>query len=76
MPEVYRFKNIKLVIRTNDHGPAHVHAIGPGAEAKIEIESGECFYARGFNQRDISRIEEAVLERKAKLMEVWNEFHE
>jgi len=65
------------MIYTKDHAPAHVHAISPKGEAKIEIETLECFYLRGFSERDLNRIIKFLSEneRQEKLMEVWNEYH-
>jgi Domain of unknown function (DUF4160) len=33
MPTVLRFSGLRVSIRTNDHGPAHVHVTGGGKEA-------------------------------------------
>lgn len=67
--------NVRFVIHTNDHPPAHVHAISPNGEAKIEIESLECFYCRGFTERDLKMLVQLVAKKKAILMEAWDEFH-
>ena len=75
MGTVIIFKNIKFVIRSKDHNPAHVHAISPDGEAKIELETINCFYSRGYSKRDVNRICKVVEEHKEFLMEVWNEYH-
>jgi len=72
---VIQYRNISLIVRSKDHNPAHVHAISPDGEAKIVIESLECFYLRGFTERDLKRILKVVKERQEILMEVWNEYH-
>ena len=32
MPTILRFRGFNIVIYTDDHNPAHVHAFGKGAE--------------------------------------------
>lgn len=35
MATVLRWKGLRIMIRTNDHRPGHVHVIGGGQEAVI-----------------------------------------
>ena len=37
MPTVHRSNGLRFVIFTNDHTPAHVHAMSADGEAKIEL---------------------------------------
>ena len=37
MPTVHRAQGFRFVIFTNDHEPAHVHAVSGEGEAKIEL---------------------------------------
>jgi hypothetical protein len=37
VPTVHRAGGLRFVVFTNDHSPAHVHAIGVGGEARIEL---------------------------------------
>lgn len=55
-PIVLRTQNIKVVVYPKDHLPPHVHVLGPDAEAKFSIEKLECFYSRGFSERELARI--------------------
>lgn len=75
MPTVFSFKNIKFIIYTRDHNPPHVHAKSPKGEAKINIETLDCFYLRGFSERDLGVIIGFLESKKEILMEKWNEIH-
>ena len=37
MPTILRFRNFRIVIHTDDHSPAHVHALGPGVEVILNL---------------------------------------
>ena len=37
MPTVHRAGGLRIVVFLNDHEPEHVHAIGSGGEAKIDL---------------------------------------
>ena len=72
-PTVFRTRNLRIVIYPKDHEPPHVHAIGPDAEAKFEIETLNCFFSRGFTTKDLKRIQSYLDSQKEYLMEVWND---
>jgi hypothetical protein len=38
VPTVLRQEGYEIVIRPNDHAPAHVHALAAGGEAKIDLD--------------------------------------
>ena len=43
MVTIFRVRNLRIAIHSNDHWPPHVHVIGPGCEAKVALgEAGEC----------------------------------
>ena len=75
MPTVFVFRNVKFVIHAKDHNPPHVHAVSPDAEAKIDLELLECFFSRGYTEKDLKLILKFVRQNRDKLMEVWNEYH-
>ena len=75
MGTIFIFRNVRFVIHSNDHLPAHVHAVAPKGEAKIDLETFECFFCRGFSQRDVKMICRLVREKQEQLKEAWNEFH-
>jgi len=73
MGEIFRIRNLRVCIYPKDHLPAHLHVLGPGAEAKFEIEHMECFFSRGFKKSTLNEIKAILLNEKKLLMEVWNE---
>lgn len=44
------------MIYPKDHAPAHVHVVGPDAEAKFDIETMECLKALGFRKKRSSKL--------------------
>jgi hypothetical protein len=75
MPTVLRFESIRIMIRTDDHMPPHVHAVGPGAEAKILIGSQAVYWSWGFSARAIREICAVIAANNDLLMEKWDEIH-
>jgi hypothetical protein len=69
------YRNVRIVIYSNDHGPPHVHAIGPGVEATFLIETLELRYCNGINAKTIFRIRQFLGERRESLLEAWYEIH-
>lgn len=75
MGTIFIFRNIRIVIYSNDHLPPHIHAISPDGEAKIDLDSLECFFSRGYTRRDLKMILNFVAEKKEVLQEAWDEIH-
>ena len=75
-PIILRTRNLSVRIYPKDHDPAHVHVVGPDAEAKFRLDSFECIFARGFTQKALKQIKSFLKERKSLLMEAWNEYQE
>lgn len=69
------YRNIRIVIFSRDHGPPHVHAIGPNAEAVFNLKDLELVRSKGFDSRSVSKIRQFLCERKSELLEEWNEIH-
>jgi hypothetical protein len=76
MPIIIRTKNLKIYVYLKDHFPAHVHVIGPDAEAKIDIQTFKCLSVNGFSKQDINRIIKFLKSKKAILIEAWEDYHE
>lgn len=76
MSVVVRFKNIRLAVFTNDHAPAHVHAIGPDAEAKIELATLNVVWSYGFSAKALHEITAQVQVNQEELLAKWEEYHE
>lgn len=73
MGEIFRIRNLRICIYPKDHYPPHLHVLGPGAEAKFELETMECFFSRGFKESTLKEIKKVLLKEKTLLLEVWNE---
>lgn len=68
---IYRFKNARIAMFIGDHPPAHVHLLGPGFKASIEVAT---LKTRG--SADAKIIAEAkawIVENRDYLMRVWEE---
>lgn len=74
MPTVIRFGRFRFVIYPQDHGPAHVHVLAAGAEAKFDIRTGRCLSVFGFTLKTVKRLTEVVRRNQDLLMEAWNEY--
>lgn len=79
MPTVLRFGGFRAVVYPNDHRPAHLHVIGQGHEAVLELNCPEGpVTARenyGFSPRDLARIADALLESINELCGAWEKIH-
>lgn len=75
MGEIFRFKNLKFKIWSNDHDPPHVHVHAPEAHAKVNIETLEIMKANGFSEKDLKIIQQQIFKRKMKILEKWEEIH-
>jgi hypothetical protein len=60
-PTLYKFGNARVVMYPKDHNPPHVHVISPKGEAKFDIQTFECFFARGFSKKDLNRVMKKAL---------------
>ena len=74
MPTIFVFSKFKVIIYPQDHNPPHVHILGAGCEAKINIENLDCYYCKGFSDKDIRRITKFISERIDDIWEAWNEY--
>jgi len=73
-PTIFLVWNLKIVIYPKDHKPAHVHVVGPEAEAKFNIDTLECIENYGFDEKSIRRIRTYLESRKDRLKEAWDEY--
>ena len=78
MPVVFREGNIRFSFYADEgdpREPAHIHAIGPGVEAKFWIVPTVTVARNaGFKRHEMRRLEEIVVSRREEIEEVWNEF--
>jgi uncharacterized protein (DUF885 family) len=75
MGTIFQFRNTRIVIRTRDHNPPHVHVFHGDCSAKIEIETQIVVESIGFSRSDMRRIVAFLKEREDLLLEAWNEIH-
>ena len=52
----------------------HVHVLAGGAEAKFDLESGECIAVYGFTRKTVLRLSKIVLKHKMLFIEAWNKY--
>lgn len=79
MPVVLRIDGLRVVIRPNDHRPAHVHVRGAVGEAVFNLtcpdvppELRESF---GFRLHAVARIEVILMELVPALCAEWRNIH-
>lgn len=62
MPTVFRAGALRFVIYPNDHRPAHVHVLGPDAEATFELNCPDGPPVLRENYRFARRVLEGIHE--------------
>ena len=75
-PMILRTRNLQVRIYPKDHGPPHVHVIGPDAEAKFQLHDMQCLHSRGFSERALKRIKTFLADKRRELEEAWNDYQE
>ena len=78
MVTVLRAHGLRVVIFTDDHQPAHVHAFGDG-QAKINLLGADCapelVWAYGMIRGEIRRAMRIVAEQQVLLLARWEDIH-
>ena len=79
MPTVLRVLGLRVSIRTNDHGPAHVHIVGGGKEAKFHLNCPHGPAALrenfGFKRPELNEIKIELDKALQLLCGEWSEIH-
>jgi hypothetical protein len=77
MPTALVIDGFRIVIYTNDHAPAHVHAVRGDGEAKINIanERVALVSAFGLKKSEIKRAVRIVSANRQSLLQKWIEAH-
>ena len=73
MPVIIRKGRLKFCILPMDHRPAHVHVYGPGAQAKFDIQSGECIEVNGFSKQAVNQLTKFIMENQEILLQAWRD---
>jgi hypothetical protein len=75
MPTVLRFDAYRLYFFSHEpNEPPHVHIDRDRLSAKFWLNPVSLARNRGFNARDLRRIEGIVQENRQILLEAWNEY--
>jgi hypothetical protein len=79
MPTIHRAHGLRFVIFLDDHEPAHIHAIGAGGEAKIDIgapgDAPELIWTRGLSNALVRRALAVVAQEQARFRVAWTAIH-
>jgi hypothetical protein len=79
MPTIIRAGRLRIAIYFNDHGPAHVHVLGAGGEAKIGLDvrgrRPRLLVNDGMTQADLAVALRVVDAQGSLLRRKWKEIH-
>lgn len=79
MPTIQIVSGFRIMILTNDHPPPHVHVVGRGGRAKVELDcasgSAELLWFEGIARPDLRRIIEAIEGDIEWLCSEWRRIH-
>ena len=79
LPTIHRAAGFRFVIFTNDHEPAHVHAIGAGGEARIDLGVGKeaptLAWVQGLSNAEVRRVVAEVAQERVHLRDAWVRLH-
>jgi hypothetical protein len=78
MVTVHRLGNFRFVIFSNDHDPAHIHIVGPGSEAKVQLAGTNgltLIWQHGFHPAEMRKVMVEVALRREMLLQRWNDIH-
>lgn len=75
MPTVLRREGYEIVIRSNDHEPAHVHAFEGEGEAKISLDLVELKQVWNMKRQVARKAKRIVSENREYLLQRWEEIH-
>jgi hypothetical protein len=79
MPALFHVGRYRIVIYLNDHGPAHVHAIGPDGYARFALGRSQGDVAlmevEGISRASLRRIAAAIIDRHDECSAAWRMFH-
>lgn len=80
MPTILRLDGLRVVVYPNDHAPAHVHVLGPGAEAVFELGCPDgpvtLRESHSFSTRQLRSVSESLNEALQVLCDEWWQIHE
>jgi hypothetical protein len=75
MITVIRASDLRVIVFTDDHAPAHVHVFGDG-HAKINLlGSPELVWAEGMTRGEVRKAIRLVSDQQSLLLAKWREIH-
>lgn len=78
MVTVHRALGFRFTIYKNDHEPAHIHVVGNGGEAKVQLSGPgglALIWTVGISHPDLRRIMREVEVELTRLVLKWQEIH-
>ena len=75
MPTVLKQEGFQIVIRSNDHEPAHVHAFEGDGEAKINLDPVEVIQVWDMKRQVARKAKRIVTENQQNLLLRWEAIH-
>ncbi len=78
MPVVFREDGLRYFFFSNEGTPLeppHIHVKGGGRDAKIWLEPQiSIAESYGFNSRELARILQTIVDRKAVILRAWHDY--
>ena len=76
MPTIFVFLGLRFFFYSNENQePMHVHVKSGNGEAKFWLNPEiKCESNYGFNEKEIRKIKEIILERKKEISDKWVEY--
>jgi hypothetical protein len=79
MPTVLRTGAFRVTIYPNDHGPSHVHVLGPGTQAIFYLGCPDgpptLRASYGLTTRELNHLEAGLAANLAALCNEWERIH-
>lgn len=76
MPTVLWLGKLRVVIRTNDHSPPHIHVVGNAHEAKFEPRGPVTLVENySFSLSEVTRIKPGIRKNAVALCNAWEKIH-
>ena len=79
MPTVFSVGAYRIVVFPNDHGPAHVHAVGPDGSARFSLGGGpgevRLMDVDGVPKKALKEIAGEIIDRHEECLELWRSIH-
>ncbi|HEX9773707.1 MAG TPA: DUF4160 domain-containing protein [Steroidobacteraceae bacterium] len=80
MSTILRVGKLRVMIYSRDHPPPHVHVVGPGGTAPIQLAGSArpplLMENEGLSKRQLAGALRAVLEHREILDEAWSRIHD